>query len=384
MEKQTGFRKALGYSFPEEDKILIRKDLPKDLEKEVKQHEEEHILKGEEGPGLFSFIGDLFGSSKQAKSADRATAAQERAAEEQIAFARESRDLARGDVEPYRQAGYTALDALMSMTGLGGGGGAQGPSVGVAPPKRGINAYDYLGGLNRGGGGGGRSAGTNRVLPRNEGGPIYGRAYGGYIRDNRQVPPTGWGGPQPIHYNVNETGPENVFQGGAVTRNSNPRTVAPSGDGYVAPRENPGGVEGGYNFMTDPGYGFRIGEGQRAIERGAAARGGLLSGGLGRRLTRYAQDYASNEYTNVYNRISNIAGLGQVAGAQSGNAALMTGQQRGGAASDRGFARASGYSAQGNIWGDALRSGGQFLDDAFRNRRIDKELNPVFSDPDLF
>jgi hypothetical protein len=56
----------------------------------------------------------------------------------------------------------------------------------------------------------------------------------------------------------------------------------------------------------------------------------------------------------------------------------------GGAASDRGFARASGYSAQGNIWGDALRSGGQFLDDAFRNRRIDKELNPVFSDPDLF
>jgi len=59
MEKQTGFRKALGYSFPKEDKILIRKDLPKELEAKVKQHEEEHILKGEEGPGLFSFIGDL-------------------------------------------------------------------------------------------------------------------------------------------------------------------------------------------------------------------------------------------------------------------------------------------------------------------------------------
>lgn len=50
MEKQTGFRKALGYAFPKEDKILIRKDLPKDIEKKVKQHEEEHILKGEEGP----------------------------------------------------------------------------------------------------------------------------------------------------------------------------------------------------------------------------------------------------------------------------------------------------------------------------------------------
>ncbi len=366
MEKQTGFKKALGYAFPEEDKILIRKNLPKDIEVKVKQHEEEHILKGEEGPGLFSFIGDIFGSYKQSRSADKATKAQTQAAQEQIRFAEESRDLARGDQAPYREAGYTALDALMSMTGLGGGGGRSA----VAPQgPRAIRGQDYLRGLGRGG----RS---RRVMQRNYGGPIQGRAYGGYMRDNRQVPPTsggsggvGWGGPQQVPYNVNETGPENVFQGGSVTRNGNPQTIAPTSDGYVAPNENPGGVAGGYNFQTDPGYNFRIGEGQRAIERGAAAAGGLLSGGYGRRLTRYAQDYASNEYTNVYNRISNIAGLGQVSAGQSGNAAMMAGQQMGNAASNAGAARASGYTAQGNIWGDALRSGGQFLDEWWGNRK---------------
>lgn len=361
MEKRTGFKSALGYSFPKEDKILIRKDLPKDLEKKVLQHEEGHIAKGEEGPGLFDFIGNIFGASKQAKSADKATAAQERAAQEQIAFARESRNLARSDQAPYREAGYTALDALMSLTGLKP---TPTPTPRPAqPPNAGVRYVDYLRGL-----GGGRGAGGRR---------IYGRALGGQMN---MSDPRG----RRIMYNVNETGPENIYQGGAMTRNPNPQTI--SQDGYVA--ENPGGVEGGYQFQTDPGYQFRLGEGMRALERGGAAAGGLLSGGFGRRAIRYGQDYASNEYTNVYNRIANIAGLGQVGASQSGQAALYTGSQMGNAAGNQGFARASGYAAQGNIWGNALQSGGQFLDDFFSNRRqqksIDQSLNPMFSNPELF
>jgi len=128
----------------------------------------------------------------------------------------------------------------------------------------------------------------------------------------------------------------------------------PARNNYARPEENPGGVEGGYNFKTDPGYEFRFQEGQRALERGAAARGGLLSGGFARKMTRYGQDYASNEYTNVYNRISNIAGLGQVSANQSGNAALYAGQQMGGAASDRGIAGAYGAQGSANAWGNAL------------------------------
>lgn len=54
--------------------------------------------------------------------------------------------------------------------------------------------------------------------------------------------------------------------------------------------------------QNDPGYQFRLQQGQQALERSAAARGNLLSGGTGKALERYGQDYASNEYGNVYNR----------------------------------------------------------------------------------
>lgn len=55
-------------------------------------------------------------------------------------------------------------------------------------------------------------------------------------------------------------------------------------------------------LTTDPGYGFRLSEGMKALERSAAARGGLLSGGTGRALQRYGQEMASQEYGNAFNR----------------------------------------------------------------------------------
>jgi hypothetical protein len=119
------------------------------------------------------------------------------------------------------------------------------------------------------------------------------------------------------------------------------------------PRENPGGVEGGYQFQTEPGYQFRFEEGQRALDRGAAARGGLLSGGYGRKAIRYGQGFASNEYANVYNRIANIAGLGQTSATTSGNAALYAGQGMGTAASNAANATAYGQIGAGNAWANA-------------------------------
>ena len=55
-------------------------------------------------------------------------------------------------------------------------------------------------------------------------------------------------------------------------------------------------------FQADPGYGFRIGEGMKALERSAAARGGLLSGATLKGIQRYGQDLASQEYQNAFNR----------------------------------------------------------------------------------
>jgi hypothetical protein len=56
------------------------------------------------------------------------------------------------------------------------------------------------------------------------------------------------------------------------------------------------------DLQTDPGYGFRLSEGLKALERSAAARGGLLSGGTGKALTRYGQEMGSQEFGNAFNR----------------------------------------------------------------------------------
>ena len=42
-------------------------------------------------------------------------------------------------------------------------------------------------------------------------------------------------------------------------------------------------------FSKDPGYGFRLSEGQKALDRQAAARGGLISGGALKAAQRFGQ-----------------------------------------------------------------------------------------------
>jgi hypothetical protein len=68
-----------------------------------------------------------------------------------------------------------------------------------------------------------------------------------------------------------------------------------------------GNVPGAFSFTNqemyqDPGYAFRLSEGQKALDRSAAARGGLISGGALKAATRFGQDMGSQEYQNAYNR----------------------------------------------------------------------------------
>lgn len=70
-------------------------------------------------------------------------------------------------------------------------------------------------------------------------------------------------------------------------------TPTPYGD-FVAP--NP------LNFQQDPSYQFRLNEGTRALQHGAAARGTLLTGGTQKALQNYGQEAASQEYGNAFTR----------------------------------------------------------------------------------
>lgn len=56
------------------------------------------------------------------------------------------------------------------------------------------------------------------------------------------------------------------------------------------------------DMANDPGYMERLRLDQQARQRSAAAQGSVLSGGTQLALGRAAQDYASNEYQNVFNR----------------------------------------------------------------------------------
>lgn len=118
------------------------------------------------------------------------------------------------------------------------------------------------------------------------------------------------------------------------------------------------------SWMTqDPGYAFRRDEGAKALERSAVAGGRAMSGAYDKALTRYGQDYASNEYQNAFNRLGVISGAGQTATGALSTAAQNYGQNAGGymtaagnaqaqGVANAGNARASGYQAAGNAWGD--------------------------------
>lgn len=72
-----------------------------------------------------------------------------------------------------------------------------------------------------------------------------------------------------------------------------------------------GGPQAAQNFLQmDPGYGFRLSEGLKSLDRQAAARGGLISGGALKAAQRYGQDVASQEFGNAYNRLAGLAQIG--------------------------------------------------------------------------
>lgn len=59
-----------------------------------------------------------------------------------------------------------------------------------------------------------------------------------------------------------------------------------------------------FNFQADPGYQFRLDQGNQAIQNSMASRGKGLSGATLRALQRYGSGLASQEYGNAYNRYS--------------------------------------------------------------------------------
>lgn len=120
-------------------------------------------------------------------------------------------------------------------------------------------------------------------------------------------------------------------------------------------------------FKADPGYAFRLSEGQKSLDRSAAARGGLISGGALKAATRYGQDMGSQEYTNAFNRyqteratklqpLQSLAGVGQTTANQLGQAGASNAANVGNLMTGGAAAAAAGQVGQANAFNQGVSS----------------------------
>ena len=120
-------------------------------------------------------------------------------------------------------------------------------------------------------------------------------------------------------------------------------------------------------FEQDPGYAFRLSEGQKALDRSAAARGGLISGSALKAAQRYGQDFGSQEYTNAFNRyqternaqlnpLQSLAGVGQTTAQNLGQAGQNMATNVGGYMTGGAAATAAGQMGQANAINQGLGS----------------------------
>jgi hypothetical protein len=136
-----------------------------------------------------------------------------------------------------------------------------------------------------------------------------------------------------------------------------------------------GGVSSGqFNHTFDlndlknglsPNYDFQLQQGLGAVNNQASMTGGLVGGNALKGINDYAQNYAGNAYqqayqnynnnqTNIFNRLSSIAGIGQTSVGATGNVGAQAAGNIGSAQLAGGAAQAAGYIGQGNAISGAV------------------------------
>jgi hypothetical protein len=142
------------------------------------------------------------------------------------------------------------------------------------------------------------------------------------------------------------------------------------------------------DFQADPGYQFRLQEGEKALQRGSVARGMARSTPGLKSLMRFSSDLASQEYGAAYGRdmtnrsfkvgnLQQLAGSGQNAAAMTGSAGVTAAGQMGTAALAAGQASAAGTMGAASSWNNAIQGGlGNFM----YQKRFDEMMKrmPVF------
>ena len=127
------------------------------------------------------------------------------------------------------------------------------------------------------------------------------------------------------------------------------------------------------NWQKDPGYQFRLSEGLKALDRQAAARGGLISGTALKAAQAYGQNMASDEYQNAFNRyyterqnimnpLQSLAGIGQTSANALGNAAANYANSVGNIAMNNAASQGNALMAGANIRASQYQGMGRAFD----------------------
>lgn len=132
-------------------------------------------------------------------------------------------------------------------------------------------------------------------------------------------------------------------------------------------------------FEADPGYNFRMAEGMKALERSAAARGLLQSGGTLKGIQQYGQNLASSEYENAFSRYLTqrearmdpyryLSGQGQAAAVGQAANVGSTGAALADIAAQRGNVQAAQAAGTAGAFGNALGSVAQGIGSYYANQ----------------
>ena len=147
------------------------------------------------------------------------------------------------------------------------------------------------------------------------------------------------------------------------------------------------------DFQTDPGYQFRISEGQKAIERAAAAGGrSTADPRTMKEMSRWSQDYASGEYQNAFNRftsnqdrkydkMSDMAGLGYSTARDLAGYAGNYGNRVGENAVGMGNAQAAYHNSRAafnqGVTNQGMQMGSSMLGMAFCDERLKINIEEI-------
>jgi hypothetical protein len=284
---------------------------------------------------------------------------------------------------PFREAGLTAQNQLLTYLGL------KAPVTPYAPTKADFNEQAYLkanpdiAGL----------IGTSTAQP-SEGGWGMTAEGPGFVYGGASAPQYTSAYDQYINQGQNEGRTFEYTPEGLARKTAAEQGNTTSPDFGIA---NKPFSYAPFEYTADPGYAFRISEGNKSMNAAAAARGGLISGNALKAGQDYGQAAASQEYGNAFNRylanygnaqntfqmnrgnmlnpLQSLIGVGQTATGATTAASANYANQYGANTIGAGNAQASGYVGSAN----AINSGIGSLANMYQTNQLINRFAPASS-----